>query len=58
MENEPRREHNLTSPRLWGEVAAKRRVRGSLGVLFSFRISGDSPSPQPSPRKRGERENN
>jgi hypothetical protein len=41
----------LTSPRLRGEVGAKRRVRGTL----SESRCRDSPSPQPSPReKRGE----
>jgi hypothetical protein len=33
-------------------------VRGTLSVLLSFGIRGGSPSPQPSPRKSGEREKN
>ena len=51
---------SLTSPRLRGEVEirAKRgfRVRGSLREGISHRRLGTSPSPQPSPRKRGARE--
>ncbi|TPQ42779.1 hypothetical protein C2U70_00525 [Bradyrhizobium guangdongense] len=46
---------SFTSPRLRGEVGAKRRVRGSLRGSSSHRICGSSPSPQPSPRKNGER---
>jgi len=52
-----RRVLHFTSLRLRGEVGAKRRVRGALHESNSYFLRGDSPSPQPSPRKSGEREN-
>ena len=45
----------VTSPRLRGEVGAKRRVRGTLRESVCHRFRGSSPSPQPSPRKNGAR---
>jgi hypothetical protein len=45
----------FTSPRLRGEVGAKRRVRGYRSD-HGLRIRRKSPSPQPSPRKSGARE--
>jgi hypothetical protein len=47
----------FTSPRLRGEVGAQRRVRGGLRTLsLAVDLADNSPSPQPSPRKSGERE--
>jgi hypothetical protein len=51
----------FASPRSRGEAgshAAKRnaiRVRGTLSESNSHRLCGESPSPQPSPRKSGAR---
>ena len=56
MPRSRRREAPVTSPRLRGEVGAQRRVRGTIRALNIFRNCRSSPSPQPSPRKRGARE--
>jgi hypothetical protein len=55
MRRETGRKLVLTSPRLRGEVGAKRRVRGYRPNLI-VSACGKSPSPQPSPRKSGARE--
>ena len=43
----------VSSPRLRGEVGAKRRVRGALRGHNHHRIRGSSPSPHPLPIRTG-----
>ena len=45
---------SLTSPRLRGEVGAKRRVRGTHGALLCSELAEAAPHPALSPQKRGE----
>jgi hypothetical protein len=58
MGSDSRRALHFTSPRSRGEVGAQRRVRGCLRVLnLTIDLAMRGPSPQPSPRNSGEREN-
>ena len=54
MSKQSRRERRLTSPRLRGEVGAKRRVRG-IRHIFRCQNSLKQPlTPTLSPQERGE----